>query len=54
MKPIIKVENLSKSYRIGGLDAGYVTFRETVAQAIVSPLKRMRGQRPARVNLSGL
>jgi len=45
MKPIIKVENLSKSYRIGGLDAGYVTFRETVAQAIVSPLKRMRGKR---------
>jgi lipopolysaccharide transport system ATP-binding protein len=46
MKPIIKVENLSKSYNIGGLDAGYVTFRETLAQAIISPLKRFRRQRP--------
>lgn len=42
MKPIIRVENLSKSYRIGGLDAGYVTFRETMAQALISPLRRMR------------
>ncbi len=47
MKPIIKVENLSKSYNIGGLDAGYVTFRETLAQAIISPLKRLRRKRPA-------
>ena len=47
MKPIIRVENLSKSYHIGGLDAGYVTFRETVAQALVSPLKRLRGRRGA-------
>ena len=47
MRPIIKVENLSKRYQIGGLDAGYVTFRETLAQAIVSPLKRLRGKRPA-------
>jgi lipopolysaccharide transport system ATP-binding protein len=44
MKPIIRVENLSKSYHIGGLDAGYVTFRETLAQAIVSPIKRLRGR----------
>lgn len=47
MKPIIRVENLSKSYHIGGLDAGYVTFRETLAQAIVSPLKRLRGRSSA-------
>lgn len=47
MKPIIRVENISKSYHIGGLDAGYVTFRETVAQAIVSPFKRLRGIRNA-------
>ena len=43
MRPIIKVENLSKSYQIGGLEAGYMTFRETLAQTIVSPLKRLRG-----------
>lgn len=48
MRPIIKVENISKSYQIGGLDAGYVTFRETLAQAIVSPLKRLRGKLPTR------
>lgn len=42
MRPIIRVENVSKSYHIGGLDAGYVTFRETLAQAIISPLKRIR------------
>jgi lipopolysaccharide transport system ATP-binding protein len=42
MKPIIKVEQLSKRYRIGGLDAGYTTFREMLAGAMVKPLKRLR------------
>ena len=43
MRPIIKVENLSKQYRLGALPAGYVTFRETVSTAVTTTLKRVRG-----------
>jgi homopolymeric O-antigen transport system ATP-binding protein len=43
MKPIVTVENISKRYHIGGLDAGYATFRETLAAALVKPIKRLRG-----------
>ena len=42
MKPIIRVTNLSKRYRLGGLHAGYATFREAVAAAMVLPLRRLR------------
>ncbi len=44
MKPIIRVTNLSKRYRVGGLHAGYATFREAFADALVAPLKRLRRQ----------
>jgi lipopolysaccharide transport system ATP-binding protein len=44
MRPIIKVEHLSKQYRIGALPAGYVTFRETVATAVTTALKRVGGE----------
>jgi lipopolysaccharide transport system ATP-binding protein len=48
MRPIIKVEHLSKQYRLGALPAGYVTFRETVATAVTMALKRAGGAaRPA-------
>ena len=40
MKPIIKVEGLSKRYRIGDLDAGYATLREMLARRIAAPLRR--------------
>ncbi|HEX7177601.1 MAG TPA: ABC transporter ATP-binding protein [Pyrinomonadaceae bacterium] len=40
MKPIIKVENLSKSYRIGELEAGYATLREAVARKVAASLRR--------------
>jgi lipopolysaccharide transport system ATP-binding protein len=43
MKPIIRIENLGKSYRIGGLHPGYVTFREMIAGAVVAPFKRLGG-----------
>jgi len=46
MRPIITVENLSKQYTIGSLDAGYMTFRESVAGAVLRPFKRLRGIRP--------
>ncbi|MBK9709344.1 MAG: hypothetical protein IPO77_20865 [Acidobacteria bacterium] len=40
MRPIIKVENLSKQYRIGAHQAPYRTLRETLTDAVKSPLKR--------------
>ena len=43
MKPIIRVTNLSKRYRLGGLHAGYATFREALAGALAAPFKRLRG-----------
>lgn len=42
MKPIIKVDNLSKRYSIGALDAPYATLRETLTGLVSSPLKRFR------------
>lgn len=42
MKAIIKVENLSKRYRLGALRPGYATFRETLAQSISQPFNRLR------------
>ena len=47
MRPAIRVKDLSKCYRIGGLDAGYATFREMFAVALVTPFKRLRGHRRA-------
>ena len=42
MKPIIRVENLSKQYRIGQLAATYATLRESLVQAAISPINRLR------------
>lgn len=42
MKSIIRVENLSKQYRIGAQQNAYSTLREAVAGAINAPLKRFR------------
>ena len=50
MRPIIKVEHLSKQYRIGALPAGYVTFRETVATTLTTTLKRVGGAGSKSVN----
>lgn len=43
MEPVVKVQNISKRYQIGGLDAGYQTFRETFAGALAWPIRRLRG-----------
>ena len=44
----IRVENLSKQYRIGGRQAGYKTLRESLVEAVRSPFRRLasvaRGQ----------
>ena len=39
MKPIIKVENLSKQYRLGENQASYSTLRDSIVGAFKSPLK---------------
>lgn len=45
MRPIIRVENLSKQYRIGTRDAAYETVREALTQVIRAPFKRLQRRR---------
>src|SRR5437868_7039091 len=45
MKPIIRVEGLSKQYRIGASQAPYRTLRESLAGALCTPFSRLRGNR---------
>ena len=51
MKPIITVQNLSKKYSIGALEAPYATLRETLTGLVRSPFKRFRrnGHRDATI-----
>ena len=42
MKPIIRVENLSKQYRIGARQESYATLRDTIAGAVRAPLNVFR------------
>ncbi|MDQ3585210.1 MAG: ABC transporter ATP-binding protein, partial [Acidobacteriota bacterium] len=42
MKPIVKIENVSKRYRIGGLHPGFFTFRDMLGGVITAPFKRLR------------
>lgn len=41
----IRVEHLSKQYRLGGRLAGYRTFREAMLKALAAPVRWMRGER---------
>ena len=42
MKPVIKVQNLSKLYQLGGRSDPYQTFRETISQTVRAPLNALR------------
>src|SRR5437762_10416344 len=42
MKPIIRVEKVSKLYRIGSREAGYDTLRESIVEAVRAPFERLR------------
>lgn len=42
MKPIIKVEDVSKLYQLGNREAGYDTLRESIVTAMTAPLQRLR------------
>ena len=44
MKPIIRVENVSKLYRIGNREAAYDTLRESIVEALRAPFGRLRGR----------
>src|SRR6266705_2679079 len=39
----VKIEDLSKRYRIGGLHPGYMTFREALAGLMSAPFQKQRG-----------
>lgn len=39
--PIIKVNNLSKRYRIGAKEQGYKTFREAIVDGITAPVRNL-------------
>lgn len=43
MSAIIKVEKISKQYRLGARQAAYGTLRDTLREAAASPLRRLRG-----------
>jgi lipopolysaccharide transport system ATP-binding protein len=45
MKPIIKVEHLSKKYRIGVNQPSYGTLRDTIAGVLLEPVKGLRRER---------
>jgi len=42
MKPVVRIENVGKRYRIGALHPGYLTFRELVGGALAAPWRRLR------------
>ena len=42
MKPAIKIVNVSKRYRIGGLHPGYMTFREMLGGVMTAPFRKLR------------
>src|SRR5688572_18796813 len=42
MQPAIRVDGLSKLYRIGARQQGYKTLRESIAEACWSPVNRIR------------
>jgi lipopolysaccharide transport system ATP-binding protein len=42
MNPAIKINQISKRYRIGGLHPGYMTFREMLGGVITAPFRRLK------------
>ena len=44
MKPIVRVENLGKQYRLGRREAAYGTLRESIVDVLRAPFQRLRSQ----------
>jgi len=51
--PIIKVENLSKRYRIGTRENGYKTFREAVIEGFTAPIRSFKASPNATESAQG-
>lgn len=49
---VIKVEGLSKLYRIGAKQQRYKTLRGSIRGAVTNPLQRLRGLLPSIFHLS--
>lgn len=43
MMPAIRIENISKRYRIGGLHPGYMTLREMLGGLVSAPFRKLKG-----------
>jgi len=53
-QPIIKINNLSKCYRIGAKETGYKTFRESIIDGISAPFRNLKQlQRLTKFNNNG-
>src|SRR6266849_885757 len=50
MKPVMRVQNLAKRYRIGGPEIMYRTLRETIMAAAKAPWQRLRRLRNGRLS----
>lgn len=50
MKPVIKIEHLSKQYRLGIAESSYGTLRESLAGVVRAPFKRLRRRNSASVD----
>ena len=48
MKPIVRVEDLSKQYVLGSRESAYATLRESVVEAVRTPFQRLRGDNGTR------
>src|SRR5918996_6568331 len=46
MKPIVRVEGLSKQYRLGARESAYDTLRESLVEAVRAPFKRNGNRNP--------
>jgi lipopolysaccharide transport system ATP-binding protein len=53
MQPIIRVEDLSKQYRIGARQEGYRTLRESLSSAVARPWRRLKDHWTRRVAGNG-
>ena len=42
MKPAIRIDHVSKRYRIGGLHPGYMTFREMIGGVVTAPFRKLK------------
>ena len=53
MNPIIRASNVSKQYHLGARQNSFTTLRDTIAEAVKTPLKRFRSN-PANASVNAL